>query len=131
MILGRWNGKGSDGSLNLKAREWQGKAWTDKPRAVDGRSGALAALWARGRIRDLEDAYALREADFSAIEKEHRLDIAPLPRPLALHGLRCRGPRGHYREGRRSPSRGATGGDAGGVGEFDGPFPRAADPWLP
>jgi hypothetical protein len=55
-VLGRWSGSGT-GSLALRATERDGAAWTGTPPAVEGRSGALAALWARGRVRDLEDAY--------------------------------------------------------------------------
>jgi Ca-activated chloride channel family protein len=69
-ILGRWSGS-SGGSLALKARDREGRAWVERPRAVEGRSGALAALWARGRIRDLEDARACARGNgLAALEKE-------------------------------------------------------------
>jgi hypothetical protein len=42
---------------------------------VEGKSGALAALWARGRIRDLEDAYASRRDGHAATEKEIAKEI--------------------------------------------------------
>jgi Ca-activated chloride channel family protein len=69
LVLGRYSGM-SEGGLALHARESGGAAWLER---VEGRacgSVALAALWARSRLRELEDRYVTSWGERGALEKE-------------------------------------------------------------
>jgi Ca-activated chloride channel family protein len=67
-IAGRWSG--GRGSLRLRAKDADGREWSETPRVVSARSGALAAIWARGRVRDVEDEYAKGGGGHEALEQQ-------------------------------------------------------------
>jgi Ca-activated chloride channel family protein len=69
LILGRYWGM-SEGGLALQGRETTGAMWLEH---VEGRadgSPALPAIWARGRLRELEDRYVTATGDKAPLEKE-------------------------------------------------------------
>jgi Ca-activated chloride channel family protein len=69
LILGRYQGM-PEGGLALQGREATGAMWLEH---VEGRadgSPALPAVWARGRLRELEDRYTMASGDRAALEKE-------------------------------------------------------------
>jgi Ca-activated chloride channel homolog len=57
LVTGRWRGRG-DGAVTVRGRLASGREWRVEVPASPGGNRALAAVWARGRLRDLEDAYA-------------------------------------------------------------------------
>jgi Ca-activated chloride channel homolog len=57
LVTGRWQGRG-DGAVSVRGRLPSGRGWRVEVPASPGGNRALAAVWARGRLRDLEDAYA-------------------------------------------------------------------------
>jgi Ca-activated chloride channel family protein len=57
VVTGRWRGR-PEGALTVRGREASGREWRAEVPASPGANQALAAIWARGRLRDLEDAYA-------------------------------------------------------------------------
>ncbi len=66
VVTGRY--RGTVGGLALQAREAAGGLWSAKVSAQIGGNPAAASVWARGRLRDLEDRYAIERSD--ALEKE-------------------------------------------------------------
>jgi len=67
MILGRYHGP-QRGALMVRGRDGAGQPWSMH---VDAQEGvpALAPVWARGRLRELEDRY-LTSSDRERLEKE-------------------------------------------------------------
>jgi Ca-activated chloride channel family protein len=57
-VTGRYRGK-AEGALALQARDAAGAAWSETVRGTGSTNPALAAVWARGHIRELEDRYAI------------------------------------------------------------------------
>jgi Ca-activated chloride channel family protein len=66
IVTGRY--RGAAGSLALQAREAAGGLWSAQVKPSVGANPAAASVWARGRLRDLEDRYAIDRGD--ALEKE-------------------------------------------------------------
>jgi len=63
VIGGRWRGR-PEGAVLLRGREPSGRLWEVEVRAGAAGSRALGPVWARARLRDLEDAWAVgRGAD--------------------------------------------------------------------
>jgi Ca-activated chloride channel homolog len=58
VVTGRWHGR-PEGALTIRGREASGGGWRAEVPASPGANQALAAVWARGRLRDLEDAYTI------------------------------------------------------------------------
>jgi Ca-activated chloride channel homolog len=58
VVTGRWHGR-PEGALTIRGREASGREWHAEVPASPGANQALAAVWARGRLRDLEDAYTI------------------------------------------------------------------------
>jgi Ca-activated chloride channel family protein len=56
--------------LHLQARQAGGQAWSCTVDAVPGENPAIASVWARSIIRDLEDRYATGEEDHRTLEKQ-------------------------------------------------------------
>jgi len=67
-ILGRYRGKGA-GSLTVRGRRADGTDWSAD---VEGSPGieAVTPVWARGRIRDLEDRFAAGKGVREDLERE-------------------------------------------------------------
>jgi Ca-activated chloride channel family protein len=68
MIQGRYRGA-AQGSVAVRATDAAGRAWTETVTAERANEAALAATWARGHIRDLEDHYA-SGGDRTKLEKQ-------------------------------------------------------------
>ena len=60
--------RGAAGGVALQAREAAGAMWSAQVKPSIGGSPAAASVWARGRLRDLEDRYAIERDE--ALEKE-------------------------------------------------------------
>jgi Ca-activated chloride channel family protein len=69
LISGRYRGA-PEGALALRAADGAGESWSTEVRAWREDGAPLAAVWARGRVRELEDRYAVGVGDQSALEKE-------------------------------------------------------------
>jgi Ca-activated chloride channel family protein len=69
VILGRYRGT-AGGSLALQARGPAGQEWFETVPAQPSGNSAIAAVWARGRVRELEDRYALGKGDPQQLEKQ-------------------------------------------------------------
>jgi Ca-activated chloride channel family protein len=69
VITGRLRGAGQ-GSVEVTGLAVDGSAWQRTIAAVPGDNAGLAALWARNRIRDLEDRYAAGRGHATAVERE-------------------------------------------------------------
>jgi Ca-activated chloride channel family protein len=66
VVTGRY--RGAAGGLALQAREAAGGIWSAQVKPEIGRNPAAAHVWARGRLRDLEDRYVIDRSD--ELEKE-------------------------------------------------------------
>jgi Ca-activated chloride channel family protein len=66
VVTGRY--RGAAGGLALQAREAAGDMWSAQVKAEIGGNPAAAHVWARGRLRDLEDRYVIDRSD--ELEKE-------------------------------------------------------------
>jgi Ca-activated chloride channel family protein len=69
VVLGRYRGR-PEGTVALKARDSSGQAWSATAHAHRDDSAAPATVWARGKLRALEDRYAVGEGDLGRLEKE-------------------------------------------------------------
>jgi Ca-activated chloride channel family protein len=58
VILGRYKGS-PKGSIALQGRDPAGRMWSDQVKAAADDSPMLSSVWARGRLRDLEDRYVI------------------------------------------------------------------------
>jgi Ca-activated chloride channel family protein len=61
VVTGRY--RGAAGSLALQAREAAGGMWSAQVKAEIGGNPAATRVWARGRLRDLEDRYVIDRSD--------------------------------------------------------------------
>jgi hypothetical protein len=82
LLSGRYRGSPS-GSIRVRARDGAGEPWSTEVRAWCDLDAPLAPVWARGRVRELEDRYAAGAGDWNQLEKEI---IATSLR----HGVLCR-----------------------------------------
>jgi Ca-activated chloride channel homolog len=69
VVSGRYQGQAS-GSVALHAKDAAGRPWHAAAEGTVTKNPALTKLWARNRLRDLEDRYAAREGDVSQLEKQ-------------------------------------------------------------
>jgi Ca-activated chloride channel family protein len=69
VILGRYHGK-PEGGIALQARDGAGRMESREVQGTRGTTAATATVWARARLRDLEDRYAVGGGDRTALEKE-------------------------------------------------------------
>jgi Ca-activated chloride channel family protein len=67
MLTGRYAGS-PQGAVALQARDAAGKMWQAEVKVNRAASAAPASVWARGKLRDLEDRYVVTPAE--ALEKE-------------------------------------------------------------
>ena len=68
-ILGRYRGKPT-GGVALQARDASGGMWSTEVVARRDPSPVASVVWARGRLRDLEDRYVIGSSDRAPLEKE-------------------------------------------------------------
>ena len=69
LISGRYRGD-ADGSVALQARDAAGQMWSAEVRGRRVDNPALTTVWARGRLRELEDRYAVGTGDRKVLERE-------------------------------------------------------------
>jgi Ca-activated chloride channel family protein len=69
VILGRYRGQPA-GAVSLQARDAGGSPWSAEVRADNATEAGLAPLWARARLRDLEDRYLVDDKNRAGLEKE-------------------------------------------------------------
>jgi hypothetical protein len=69
LLMGRYQGK-PQGTVVLRGVDPLGEHWHDAITASVRDNPAIAAVWARGRIRELEDRYVLAGRDSEAIEQQ-------------------------------------------------------------
>jgi Ca-activated chloride channel family protein len=67
-ILGRYHGEAT-GGLALQARDAAGKPRAETVPATSSDNPAIASVWARGHIRELEDRFACGSGDREKLEK--------------------------------------------------------------
>jgi Ca-activated chloride channel family protein len=68
LILGRYRGR-PGGSIGVRGTDAGGTARLETVPATVRENPAIAAAWARGQIRQLEDRYAARDIDLASLEK--------------------------------------------------------------
>jgi Ca-activated chloride channel family protein len=69
VVLGRYQGRPA-GLLMVKARDAAGRAWSDVIETRLRDNPAIAAAWARGQVRKLEDRYAVGVGDVAELERQ-------------------------------------------------------------
>jgi Ca-activated chloride channel family protein len=67
-IMGRYRG-GARGQVVLKGQDAAGRPWTETVRSTISDTSAIATVWARGQVRQLEDRYAAGLGDRVKLEK--------------------------------------------------------------
>ncbi len=68
-VLGRYRGA-AQGGLALQASDAAGRPWRPTVGGTAGDNPAAASVWARGRVRELEDLYAVGHGDRTGLEKQ-------------------------------------------------------------
>ncbi|MGP0063009.1 MAG: VIT domain-containing protein, partial [Isosphaeraceae bacterium] len=68
LVLGRYRGRPA-GNVTIVARHADGVAFTEPVKAQLRDNPAIAAAWARGQIRQIEDRYAARDGDLTTLER--------------------------------------------------------------
>jgi Ca-activated chloride channel family protein len=68
-LLGRYRGA-PQGALVVRGRDGEGKPWFATIPARRSHNPAIAPLWARGRVRELEDRFVMARTDRSQLEKQ-------------------------------------------------------------
>jgi Ca-activated chloride channel family protein len=69
VLRGRYRGSPEKAVAHLRGRTASGEEWQLPVPAVRTESGAVAAMWARGHLRDLEDRYTIGSGDSQELEK--------------------------------------------------------------
>jgi hypothetical protein len=69
LISGRYRGD-ADGAIALQARDAAGQMWSVEVRGRRVDNPALTTVWARGRLREMEDRYVIGTGDPTALERE-------------------------------------------------------------
>jgi Ca-activated chloride channel family protein len=71
VVRGRYRGR-AGGGVCIEGMHASGKAWQEQADAKPGSTGCQGSLWARGRLRDLEDRYAAERSKSSlqSLEKQ-------------------------------------------------------------
>jgi len=68
VVCGRFRGQ-PGGALTVRGRDAAGQPWSETVPATVGGTPALASMWARAHLRDLEDRYATDPAPDRALER--------------------------------------------------------------
>jgi Ca-activated chloride channel family protein len=68
LILGRYRGRPT-GAVTVHATDADARAWSEPIPAEVRENPAIAAAWARGQVRQLEDRYAAQDGDLGTLEK--------------------------------------------------------------
>ncbi len=122
VVTGRYRGTPA-GTVTVRGRRPDGTEWSADVPAVASDNASLAAVWARSRVRDLEDRYASKGAD-PELERDDRGDLAAVRRAQPVHGLRRGGLPGGER-GRRDQAGHPARRPAAGLGAPPSRWPTA------
>ena len=114
LMLGRYRGR-PHGPVEVCGKTPAAQAWREAVVPSVRDNPAIAAAWARGQVRQLEDRYAAGRGDRSRARADHHRDLAPVRRLVPVHGLCGRRPCGGRQRGGRGAPDHAAGRDAGGV----------------
>jgi Ca-activated chloride channel family protein len=68
VLMGRYHGS-AHGSVTLQASSAAGRAWSETVASRVSDNPAIACVWARGHIRQLEDRFVVGQGDCSKLEK--------------------------------------------------------------
>jgi Ca-activated chloride channel family protein len=68
LIMGRYRGRGP-AAVTLAARDEAGSPWSVTVRGRAGEHPAVAQVWARGHLRELEDRFVVAPGERAALEK--------------------------------------------------------------
>lgn len=68
-LSGRYRGD-ADGAIALRGRDAAGQMWSAEMRGHRVDNPALTAIWARGRLREMDDRYLIGVGDRPALERE-------------------------------------------------------------
>jgi Ca-activated chloride channel homolog len=69
MIMGRYQGH-AKGGITLQGRDAAGQPWMTTVWAMGESSPVAAGVWARARLRELEDRYVMKTSDPAGLERE-------------------------------------------------------------
>jgi Ca-activated chloride channel family protein len=69
LISGRYRGS-AQGSIRLAARDAKGESWSTEVPPWKDEAAPLDKMWARGRVRELEDRYVIDRGDKAKLEHE-------------------------------------------------------------
>jgi Ca-activated chloride channel family protein len=69
LISGRYRGS-PQGAVRVRARDPKGESWSTTVQAWQDAAAPLSKVWARGRVRELEDRYAIDRGDQAKLEHE-------------------------------------------------------------
>lgn len=69
IVSGRYRGD-ADGAIALQARDAVGQLWSAEVRGRRVDNPALTTVWARGRLREMEDRYVIGTGDRAALERD-------------------------------------------------------------
>ena len=69
LIMGRYQGT-PQGGITLQGREADGTPWLDTVPVTNEGSGVAACVWARARLREVEDRYVTNPSDQPRLERE-------------------------------------------------------------
>jgi Ca-activated chloride channel family protein len=70
LISGRYRGGHQGAAVRLRARDAGNESWSTEVRAYKDAEAPLSKVWARGRVRELEDRYAIDRGDKAKLEHE-------------------------------------------------------------
>ncbi|HEV3120857.1 MAG TPA: VWA domain-containing protein, partial [Isosphaeraceae bacterium] len=69
LVMGRYQGQPA-GAVSVQATDAQGRPWSETVQAVVRENPAIVSVWARGRIRELEDLYVVSRTNRESLERQ-------------------------------------------------------------
>ncbi len=115
LVLGRFRGH-AVGRLGVRARDTSGSEWRHTLEGRIRENPAIAAVWARGQVRKLEDRYVVGAGNLNELERQTRRHVDTSRGALPVHSLRCHRPLLGPQQDRRDAPDHATCRDAVGLG---------------
>ena len=115
LLSGRYRGD-ADGAIALQARDAAGQMWSAEVRGRRVDNPALTTVWARGRLREMEDRYVIGTDNPAALEREIVATSLRFGVLVPLHGVRGGGSLGGGQSGWAGAWHRAAGGATGGMG---------------
>ena len=90
LVLGRFQCRSSGARLGVRGRDAAGLTWCEALEGYSRDNPAIAAAWARGQVRKLEDRYVVAAEDIGSLERQIVARLAPLWRAQPVHRVRRR-----------------------------------------